>query len=114
MTLKITEPQFALTVEDLFIRFGWAYMHIKPAKLPNEMWVSRMNPEGKGWLDYTAVRPPRILVCELKDAYSKMTPEQEKWWALWEGCQVTIDGITLPELYLWRPKDFNEIARILR
>ncbi len=139
-SIKISERDFASQVEDLLRRFQWRFMHIKPAMTGKGAWVSRMNKEGTGWLDYLALRPPRIIVVELKDAYSKMTPEQEEWWDMWEGCQrvvmnqpltmkdnmaaldMTTTGkmslIIIPELYLWRPKDIEpdggKILEVLR
>jgi len=88
----------------------------------------------KGFLDYIALRPPRVIIAELKDAYSKMSPEQEEWFKQWEECQHTIVHepmklagttaimrmhanipiLTTPEVYLWRPKDFEVILECLR
>ncbi len=131
----ISETAFATQVEELLRRFGWErWVHIKPAIMPKGGWASRMNREGKGFLDYLCLRPPRILVIELKDNYEQLTPEQKLWWADWEACQITIvleplkmqgknaglqlgkgvKTLTIPELYLWRPKDdIEEIAEIL-
>ena len=101
----ISETALASQVEDLMDRFGWKWMHIKPSIMQSGKWATSMNKGGKGWLDYIAMRPPRIIVVELKDAYSKMTSEQKEWWALWEFLPV--------ELYLWRSKDIEEIMEIL-
>ena len=134
MPKRISETAFASQVEDLFRRFGWKFMHIKPAMTGKGAWVSRTNEEGKGWLDYLAIRPPRIVVCELKDAYGKMTPEQEEWFKAWEECQHTIvvepmklsgttaimrlhaniPTLTTPEVYLFRPADIDRVIEILR
>ena len=75
-----------------------------------------MNEGGKGWLDYIALRPPRIIVVELKDDYTKMTPEQEEWFYMWRKCEMyNSNGELLnPELYLFRPKQIDEIAVILK
>lgn len=135
-SIKISERDFASQVEDLLRRFQWRFMHIKPAMTGKGAWVSRMNKEGTGWLDYLALRPPRVVVAELKDDKTRLTPDQQEWWDLWEGCQrvvmnqpltmkgnmatldMTMTGlmplITIPELYLWRPSMINEIAEILR
>ncbi len=111
MTRGITETAFASQVEHLLRQYGWRFMHIKPSIMQSGKWASSMNAEGKGWLDYLCLRPPRVLVIELKDAYSKITSEQEEWWADWEACQVA-------ELYLWRPKDMDpeggKILEVLR
>jgi len=87
-----------------------------------------------GYPDYTAVRPPRVLFIELKDEVKKSTPEQEEWLRLLEECQtnvvlkpLSVNGkeaklvlgkalpmLTIPEIYLWRPHQIEEIAEILR
>jgi len=102
----ISETAFSTQVEDLFDRFGWKWMHIKPSIMQSGRWASSMNEGGKGWLDYIALRPPRVVVAELKDASTKMTPEQEEWFRLWGECGI--------EVYLWRPKHIEEIAEILQ
>lgn len=102
----LSETAFASQVEDLLDMFGWKWMHIRPSIMQSGKWASSMNKGGKGWLDYLALRPPnRILVAELKDDYSKRTPEQIEWWTAWEFYPV--------ELYLWRPKDIEEVMKIL-
>ena len=131
----ITETQFATQVEDLLMRFGWRWMHMKPAKRTaiktgRDFWVSHMNPEGKGYPDYTAVRLTRLLFIELKDRLSKPTPEQEEWQGDLKDCvrQITLVPIEqgrmsldphsklIPsfEVYLWRPADIDKIVELLR
>ncbi len=113
----ISETAFASQVEDLLLRFGWRWMHIKPAMPGKGAWLSRTNPEGKGFPDYMAVRPPRLLFAELKDQYSKTTPEQEAWLEDLRGRRrkVRLDTVVnSPEIYLWRPDDLPEIIDKLR
>ncbi len=134
----ITETQFATQVEDLLMRFGWRWMHMKPAKRTaiktgRDFWVSHMNPEGKGYPDYTAVRLTRLLFIELKDRLSKPTPEQESWLGDLRECvkMITLEPIEVTktkrqtitniksiipsfEVYLWRPADIDKIVEILR
>ena len=111
---RISETAFSTQVEELFDRFGWKWMHIKPSIMQSGRWASSMNEGGKGWLDYVALRPPRIVVAELKDAYTKMTLEQEEWFNMWKECQEEIGILDMPEVYLWRPKHIYEIISILR
>lgn len=126
----ITETQFATQVEDLLTRFGWRWLHIKPAMMPMGGWASRMNEEGKGFPDYCAVRPPRLLFVELKDRLSKTTAEQDGWLGDLKECikYVTLiplkqGKLQLPphsklipsiEVYLWRPADLESIMEVLR
>lgn len=130
MSKGISETAFASQVEDLLKLFGWRWTHFRPA------WSSkgyRTPIKGhKGFPDYCAVRPPRLIFAELKDQYSKPTPEQEAWLedlresirmitlepihkgtpkAIIEGREKLIPSL---EVYLWRPSDFEEVKEVLR
>jgi len=138
MSKGISETAFASQIEDLLNIGHWRWMHPRPGRVRRygrDVYETAYSGH-KGWLDYLALRPPRILVFELKDAYSKMTPEQEEWFEMWlevkreitfepirmkrgrAEIQGTIEGqvalMTFPEVYLWRPKQIDEIAEILR
>lgn len=139
MSKRISETAFASQVEDLLNIGHWRWMHPRPGRVRRygrDVYETAYSGH-KGWLDYVALRPPRLLVFELKDAYSKMTPEQEEWFNLWEECQKTLllDAVTLrngkgviemgfargktttlilPEVYLWRPSQIEEVTEILR
>lgn len=135
MSKGISETAFASQVEDLFKIYNWRWIHFRPA------WSSkgyRTPIKGhKGFPDYVAVRPPRLLFIELKDQYSKTTPEQEAWLEDLRECVKTITLEPIPlmgskmmpelaslgetfntvqslEVYLWRPKDIDQITLILR
>jgi len=132
---NISEKDFAYNVEDALNKLGWRWFHPRPARVRRhgrDIYETAYAGH-KGFLDYLALRPPRILVFELKTAKMKMTPEQEEWFDAWESCQraVTTEPIDLtkhqthrvinglkfyvmPEVYLWRPKDFEEILEILK
>ena len=114
----ISETAFASQVEDLLKLFGWRWTHFRPA------WSSkgyRTPIKGdKGFPDYCCVRPPRLLFIELKDQYTKSTPEQEGWLEdLGECCKI-IHNLTgreptiIPEVYLFRPADIERIMEILK
>ncbi len=132
MTKGISETAFASQVEDLFNIYHWHWAHFRPA-FSNKGWRTPVSGKGKGFLDYIALRPPRILVAELKDDHSKMRPEQEEWFEKWKDCQraVTTEPIDLnkwkthrlinglkfyvmPEVYLWRPQQIDEIVECLK
>lgn len=131
MTQKISETAFASQVEDLLRLYHWRWTHFRPAQT-YKGWRTPLSGD-KGLPDYICVRPPRLIFAELKDQYSKPSPEQEAWLddlrecvkmitpqpVLWRKNEPVplkdIDYSLLPtfEVYLWRPQDFDEIARIL-
>ena len=133
MPKGISETAFASQVEDLLKLFGWRWCHFRPA-WSKKGYRTPLTGD-KGLPDYIAVRPPRLLFAELKDQYSKPTPEQEAWLTDLRDCQRTILneplavkgseavlpyglhllGVSLNiEVYLWRPSQFDEIKECLR
>jgi len=129
--LKITETAFASQVESLLRLYGWRWKHDRPARVlrrvkdrfgniqKKEIYETAYSGD-KGYLDYTATRGGRLLFFELKDEKKQMTPEQEEWFRLLKDCQIFVDvdengdEIYLPEVYLFRPSDFERVRAILR
>lgn len=93
---RATEAGFLRQVQDLAKIFGWTAYHPALSK-----WSER------GFPDLTLVRPPRVVLAELKTDIGKTTHDQDRWLGLLRSCP----GV---ETYLWRPADFDAIAEILR
>ena len=135
--LPVSEESFSSYVEELLTLYGWHWCHFRPAQT-EKGWRTAVSGD-KGFPDYIAVRPPRLLIFELKSDKGQLSREQEEWMELLQGCQRTITAqavkwkgqvnstrtdltydelvtrglLTIPEVYLWRPRDSDEIARIL-
>lgn len=92
--IDISEKVFRHQVIDLSKLFGWKHYFT---------WTSIHSP--KGFPDLVLVRE-RVIFAELKTEKGKITPNQQEW----------IDALRKAnqEVYLWRPSDFDEIARILQ
>ena len=106
---------------------------MKPGQTGKGTWVTRMNPEGKGYPDYTAVHEgkQRLLFIELKDDYSQTSEAQDEWLTDLRECirmitfTPTVKG-RVPggeadlglfpsfEVHIWRPKMIEEIAELLK
>ena len=135
----ISETAFLSQVADILNLYRWRWCHIRPA-WSEKGWrtpIQGNDPDGfkgKGLPDIIAVRPPRLIFAELKDAYAKPTPEQEAWLEDLKECvkQISLEPIErkgkpiadgwagiehlMPslEVYLWRPDMIDEIAKILK
>jgi hypothetical protein len=89
-------------VRDTACQFGWERYH-----------THRSDFSPAGYPDETLVRPPRIVIAELKGATAYKSrdhgcsPKQAHWHHLLRQCP----GI---EFYLWGPDHLDDIARILR
>ena len=132
MPKGISETAFASQVEDLLSLYHWRWCHWRPARTEHG-WRTALSGD-KGFPDYCCIRPPRLIFAELKDQYSKPTPEQQEWLDLLEGCVKMITSepldvkgntaslkllvgtpvLTIPEVYLWRPSDLESVVLILR
>lgn len=87
--------------------YGWLVYH-PPDNIPREgadgrKWVQNVVP---GWPDLTLVRPPELLVAELKSAKGRVSEAQQGWLDALAACGV--------ETYIWRPRDFDAAHRRLR
>ena len=130
---KLTEEEFQRMVIEVAYAYKWMVAHFRKARTLKG-WVTPVQADGKGWPDLVLVRPPRIIFSELKSEKGKLTPEQQNWMTLLKECQrvITLEPLELengravmkqvrkartlviPEIYLWKPSDWEEIAECLR
>lgn len=115
----ITESDFATTIEDALTRFGWLWCHYRPART-EQGWRTAIT-GFKGMPDYIAVRNERLLFIELKSEKGRIAEEQKAWLAALRMCQVQAasqdsagNEVPMPEMYLWKPSDFETAVRVLR
>lgn len=126
-----SEKDFSRQVEDLLNLFSWRWCHFRPARTEHG-WRTALSGY-KGFPDYIAVKSSRLLIFELKSEKGKVSPTQQEWLDILTECQRMMikeplrveQGVasipmreakftSAPEVYLWRPSDFDEIAEILR
>ena len=91
-----SEKAFQATIRQFAQLKGWADYCV---------WDSRHSPPG--WPDLVLVRPPRIVIAELKTETGRLSAAQRKTIALLLGCP----GV---ETFLWRPSDWESIEEVLR
>ena len=103
--MPITEAQLAQQVEHLLSLYNWRWTHFRPA-LTLRGWRTPLS-GFPGFLDYLAVRPPRLLVFELKSEVGVASLDQVEWFTMLNECP----GV---EVFLWKPWDLERIAEVLR
>jgi len=101
---QISEDTFTKQVVDLARWLGWRIMHQRPARTNNSWRTAIMG--HAGFPDIIALRGNRRLMAELKSAKGKVTVEQNDW------LQAAREAGF--ETFIWKPKDIDEIERILR
>lgn len=90
----MTERDLEYFVRAAAQRFGWFRFH-----------VYRSKGSEPGWPDEVLLRPPEMIVAELKSAKGKVTEAQERVLAMLEACGI--------ETYIWRPSDLDAILERL-
>ena len=91
----VTEKEFQQQVVALARVCGWRtyYTH-----------DSRRSPFG--FPDLCLVRPPRLIMAELKSERGKLSPQQIEWLA-------DLSRIACVECWVWRPSDWDRIVAAL-
>jgi len=95
--IVVTERDLREQVRDLAKLFGWKMSF---------SWTSIHSPRGFPDLVLACQVRGRVIYAELKTEKGKVSDSQREW----------LDELTAcgQEVYLWKPDDFEEIARILR
>lgn len=96
MARRSEEGDFQGAVLDLAAAHGWTYRY--------HTFDSRRSTAG--FPDLVLMRPPELLVVELKAEKGRTSREQEAWLEAFRACGVTA--------FVWRPSDWKIIEAALR
>jgi len=102
----ISEKAFTAQIIALARWYKWRTAHFRPGKTQRGRWVTPVQGDGAGFFDLVLVKRPRVIFAELKTERGKLSEQQKKWF------DETAMGVA--ETYLWRPRDIDEIERILK
>ena len=102
--LPEAEAGFQAAVLELAAHHGWRRQHTRPART-RRGWRTPLTGEA-GFPDLVLVRPPRLILAECKTDRGQPSPEQRAWLEALTACGL--------EVYVWRPRDFDRIATLLR
>jgi hypothetical protein len=100
---ELTEGDFMTTVIDAARVLGWRVAHFRPARTAHG-WRTAVQADGAGFPDLVLVRE-RVLFAELKGERPRITRAQRRWLDALDAAGA--------EAYFWRPKDWDEIQRVL-
>ena len=92
----ISEKAFLLQVRELARYEGWLSYH-----------TYRSTRSEPGFPDLVLVRPPRVILAELKTDKGKLSADQRLWLDTLRRCSEV-------ETYLWRPSDWDRIVGKLK
>ncbi len=107
----VSEEVFQGQVIELARMLGWRVAHFRGARVQRRdgsvRYQTPVQADGAGFPDLVMVRGGRLIVAELKSARGRTRAEQETWLAAFEG----VPGC---EVYVWRPRDWDALAGVLR
>lgn len=103
--VRQTEKDFMAVVTDYAKLRGWRVYHTFDSRH-----------SAAGFPDLVLVRPPRLVFAELKSEGGKLTPEQKAWIeALKEiGAFDRLTFRDIPEVYVWWPRDHEQVIETLK
>ena len=93
-----SEADLQRAVIDLARMFGWRIAHFRPAHTAKG-WRTPVEADGKGWPDLVMIRPPRIVIAELKVGRNQVTEDQATWLELFRQANL--------ETHVWRETDLR-------
>jgi len=100
----ISEKDFQRQITDLAEMYGWEWRHFKDSRKAVVRGGKTFlvgDDDAKGWPDLVLVRPPELVIIEVKKELGKTSPEQDHWLDLLSGCGV--------DTFVARPSTFDEI-----
>jgi len=91
----VTEKQWLQHVRTLAHTQGWRTYH-----------PLRSQGSEAGWVDLVCLRPPVLVLAELKTDHGRLTAAQRQWL---EGLQQ----VTTIATHLWRPEHWDQVVQVL-
>lgn len=124
MPPKGPEYQLQSQVAQLAVMLGWEHVAFRVAFTKGRGWrTPGTGTMAKGWPDMTLVRARdrRLIFAELKSDVAKPSPDQDRVLDVlrslegkrYGGGDAGMDSVTI-EVYVWHPRDFDQIEQILR
>jgi hypothetical protein len=92
---RLTEKQWLAQVRTYARTQGWLTYH-----------TLRSVGSEPGWVDLVCLKPPVLVLTELKTTQGRLTPHQQQWL---EGLQQ----VTTIATHLWRPEHWDQVVQVL-
>ena len=97
----------------LAVILGWEHVHFRPAMTKHGWRTPGTGSLAKGWPDLSLFRERdgRIIFAELKSDKGSLTPDEKR---VLDVLRAVAVFNPLMEVHVWKPKDWDEIERVLR
>lgn len=103
---SITEKEYQAQIMELARMMGWTVFHHHDSRRQVRPGVFVGDKDAKGFPDLVLLRPPQMLVIEVKRELGKTTVEQDEWLRRWSDCGV--------RTIVARPSTWPEVEQALR
>ena len=103
--VKQSHEDFRVAVIDLLHTYGFKVLNIRPGRTAKG-WSTPVGADGIGWPDIYAVKPPYVIVWELKVGKDTVKPEQQAWLDL-------LDEFESHFVCVYRPEDWDEMVQVV-
>ena len=101
----ITEKEWTTTVIEIARLSRWLIHHSRPAWVRNGRMVTALS-GNSGLPDLVMVKPPRLIIAELKTETGVVSEEQIRWLKAF----ADVPGV---QVFVWRPSDLEAVWRVL-
>ena len=98
----VTEAQWQEQVIQYAQLRGWLVAHFRAGLTQRGQWMTQVAADGAGFPDLCMARNGTVIFAELKRELGTVSPAQSSWLE------------QLPNAYVWRPSDWDEVERVLR
>ena len=99
------ESSFQNTIIEYAHLKGWRVAHFRKSQNIDGRWFTPVGADGQGWPDLVLVRD-RLIFAEVKADRGKLTTDQQIW--------ITMLYDIGEEVYIWRPRDWESIEKVLK
>lgn len=102
---EISEKAYQKQITDLATMYGWRWVHFGDSRNTNKHGQQFGDKNAAGFPDLLCIRPPEMVVIEVKRELGKTKPNQDEWLA-----DFAASGI---DAYVSRPSNFDEVRERL-
>lgn len=100
--VDMPEDPFTRLVVDTFRLHGWKAVHFEPGKAVSKRWITVLYGDA-GFPDIVAARAGRVEWVETKSETGRLEPNQKAWH----------EAIGPWRVRIWKPKDWDEILKVM-
>ena len=104
------EAEFQQQIIEVAKLRQWKVAHFRGVRIPRRdgsvYYATPVQADGEGWPDLVMLRDGRVIIAEIKSDKGVVSDAQTAWLREWEMADA--------EVFIWRPKDWDELVEVLK